>query len=459
MSMSAILLITLYPILFILYVMMRSEAKPRKNILLGVTLPFEARMDETVLAYCKAYKKWLLVVMLLLGILPLGILFITRIGLAMLLFMTWVLLLIVVAYIPYIVYHKKLKALKQARGYMGQSAGKALIDTQVAEKLPQKRSAWWYLPAILISAIPVIATIYQGLAGDKDAFLLLILFGAYLLCTLCLYFFARIIYRQRAEVIDENTQLSIALTRVRRYHWEKSFLYIAWLMALGSLGTWLFMDTGWWYIVFLFLSVAGILFAAIRAELATRKAQYALAAQSGTGVYADDDDNWIWGMFYYNPHDKHFLINNRVGMGTTVNMGRTSGKVMMGFTVLLMLSLPFMGLWLMAEEDAGVRLELTDSALVASHTARAYTIAIEDIQSLALLNALPSGTRVAGTSMDTVLKGNFRLNGIGACKLCLNPQAPPFLVITTGEDVFIVAAQTGDETRSIYAQLENKLHE
>lgn len=44
----------------LMYVLLKNETKFKKNIALGVTLPQEARSDESVLAVLAAFKKWLL---------------------------------------------------------------------------------------------------------------------------------------------------------------------------------------------------------------------------------------------------------------------------------------------------------------------------------------------------------------------------------------------------------------
>ncbi|MGL5316378.1 MAG: DUF5808 domain-containing protein, partial [Peptostreptococcaceae bacterium] len=52
-------------------------------------------------------------------------------------------------------------------------------------------------------------------------------------------------------------------------------------------------------------------------------------SKSKTAVYTvdDDDNNWIFGMFYYNPNDPSFFVQKRFGVGWTVNIGTTKGKI------------------------------------------------------------------------------------------------------------------------------------
>lgn len=41
----------------------------------------------------------------------------------------------------------------------------------------------------------------------------------------------------------------------------------------------------------------------------------------------DDDEHWKAGLFYYNPDDPAFVVDKRVGIGTTFNFGHRWGKV------------------------------------------------------------------------------------------------------------------------------------
>jgi hypothetical protein len=71
-----------------------------------------------------------------------------------------------------------------------------------------------------------------------------------------------------------------------------------------------------------------------------RHLQEKLTIDSGKGWYVDEDDKWIWGMFYYNPNDSRFTVNARVGVNATVNLAHPAGKVTMALVALLMFLIP-----------------------------------------------------------------------------------------------------------------------
>ena len=94
-----------------------NETKFKKNIVLGVTLPKEAHDDPEVVKELSAFKKKLLLVLLLLAVIGL-VLFIPGLSdYKMTVWMTWVDLIIFLPYIPYLRSRSKLLALKEERGW------------------------------------------------------------------------------------------------------------------------------------------------------------------------------------------------------------------------------------------------------------------------------------------------------------------------------------------------------
>ena len=45
------------------------------------------------------------------------------------------------------------------------------------------------------------------------------------------------------------------------------------------------------------------------------------------------------------------------------------------------------------------------------------------------------------------------MEGYGVCELCLNPETPPFLLLETAEETWLLGVESEAETRAIYAEL------
>lgn len=66
---------------------------------------------------------------------------------------------------------------------------------------------------------------------------------------------------------------------------------------------------------------------------------------------AEDDRCWIGGLFYYNPENKHTIVQKKVGVGTTMNLATPIGKGSMILSALiLVLLIPGCCIWVLLLE-------------------------------------------------------------------------------------------------------------
>ena len=158
-------------------------------------------------------------------------------------------------------------------------------------------------------------------------------------------------------------------------------------------------------------------------------------------------------MFYYDPNDRRLVVNDRVGINTSVNLARRGGKAIMGVAAALLIFMPLMGVWIMGEEEAPVELVLTQDALTASHSGSRYQIGLDEIRSIELLDDLPAGLRrMMGTAMDTVQKGRYTSTELGRLTLCLDPRTGPWLLVTTeGGVTYLLGSSTAGAAEAVFA--------
>ena len=199
-----------------------------------------------------------------------------------------------------------------------------------------------------------------------------------------------------------------------------------------------------------------ITFVAIRAEFRTRRIQARLTAESGKYWYVDDDDYWIGGVVYYNPNDSRLLINSRVGVNSTINLAKTSGKVLAVLIALLLLAMPFTGVFLKQTESQSLSLELTDRMLVALRGRTKETLERSKITDVTLLTELPEHmTRNWGTAMDKLMSVSYFIKGIGSAKLSLDPTVPPFLLVCLEDGSrYLIGSRQSGEAEAVYQQLK-----
>ena len=430
-----------YPVLPLMYFQLRNETKPKKNIVLGVTIPYSALQSEKLQSITHSYKRALLRFLICVHIPLIPLFFTSKVSFVFGGMMLWLTAVMAVGFGIYFRYHNRIRLWKQTQGWDSKesSAGAPVcVDVEAIAKGAPILSFWSYLPALLISlALPVYDFIAEPQAADRWPMLLGSLSLTFVIAVLMLL---DLILRRRSEAVNDDSALNAALTQARRGHWCRCCLWCSYLTALQ--GPVLFLMTRGtiselWGMACICLYVFALLFVAIRAEFACRHAQERLAGSVQN--VTDTDGQWPLGMFYFNPEDKRLLVHNRVGTNSTFNIARPAGKVIMALSVLCILMLPFVSVLLISEETSPVVVTLEEDTLLISHAATKKSIPLEQIEDAALLETLPRSFRVAGTGLPTLLKGKFTMQGYAqSCWFCLNPKNGPFLTFMYGDTRYVL---------------------
>jgi len=451
---NIILGITFIPIWPILYFITRNYVKPKKNIILGVTLPQAVHGDDEVMAIVFGFKRWLNLTML--PLLPLMIppFLMKSVGASLTWHMTWLLVLIVLPNAVFAFHREKLMSLKRDRGWFSDAESRTLVDIKAAAIPAMKISGVWFLIPCVISLIPLA---YEFLSSSELVYAAI--YAVFTIITIFFWISYHFIFLLRTETVNEDLTLTLALTRVRRYNWGKFWLAASWLTGVLNIFLWIFSENITAFLVVTLVYTIALLCIALQTEFGTRRAQQRLTAANPGSLYVDEDEFWIWGLFYCNPNDKHFLVNDRIGMNMTVNLAKTGAKVVMGLSLLCIVAMPFIGIWILAEEATPVRLVLSETDLIARHTSNRYTIPLGEIDSVELLEELPLIiSRVNGTSLSNLSKGRFLVRGHGTSFLCLKPDNPPFLMIVAGDRTYFINDIDAGVTIDVYAWLTMPSH-
>lgn len=428
--------------------MLRSSSFERSNMLLAVTLPPEGRADEEALAVCRRFRRRLAAVFWGLTAAMVPALFLPWISVVTLIGCLWLIAAIALPYGAFAAGNREMKALKRRRGWQTAGAGHTVAALPPA-KPPRRLRTAWFVPPMVLSALPVLSVFLDDW-GPAWNIVLASTAGVCLLVTALSLAFYPLVFRQRPDALDEDAALTEALTRVRRYNWTKFWLASSWCTALYSLAVWCCQGSMAWYFVWTAVYSIALVAAGLQTEFAARRAQRRLTLGRSEAPEVDEDDCWLFGLFYYNPDNAHFFVNERVGIGMSMNLAKPAAKWLMGLCVLLILALPLLGVWLMIEEFSPIELRMESGTVVSSQAFTAYRVDADDVESAALLDELPAASRIAGTGLETLLKGAFSVEGYGGATLCLNPQDPPFVVLKTADRTYLFG---GDAAEEIYETL------
>ena len=425
-------------------IMLNNEAKFKKNIVVGVTMPYEAREDTAVLNILKSYKKWMILVNAGMLVLAGACMFFSGDVMIMTSWLIWLDVAIIVPYIPYVYTNIKLKELKVLKGW-DHTRNQQTISVNL-DALPDSQwiSPWVFAPSGLICLLLIFF--------DPEMTVMYILFAV-----MCLSFWAgyRYLYRNKAEMVDENTELTIVLSRIRKYNWGKMWIITSYAMSAYAVMMCFFQNAPLLSMILIIVVTIILCVYAFQIEFKTRHLQEKLTKDSGQEWYADEDDHWIWGIFYYNPNDSRLIINSRIGINSTVNMARTLGKVIMAAVVLLLASMPFMGVWMGAIGSQEIATTIEQDTFTISSGSTSYQIKASDIKEVVLLEELPSHlSRKMGTGMDTYLEGKFSADSIGNVTVLLDPTVSPYILIQTKDGkYYLFGTRDAAKTKDAYQQL------
>ncbi|MBQ1305379.1 MAG: hypothetical protein IIY44_03175, partial [Erysipelotrichales bacterium] len=149
-----ILWLSVFWIVPLMTYMLINETKFHKNIVLGVTLPQEARNDEEIKGVLAKFRRDSIIVCAGLLVLAAVFCFLSSDQKPMTLWGIWLTLAIVVPYIPYVITNAKLKKVKEEKGWK-KTPAVIMVDT-AAIPSPKWMSPVWFVPPFLISLLPVL---------------------------------------------------------------------------------------------------------------------------------------------------------------------------------------------------------------------------------------------------------------------------------------------------------------
>lgn len=429
----------------LMYYMNVNETKFKKNIVIGVTLPYEAREDTDVRQCLARFKKEERITCFILFLIAFSVFIVQDFTAYFTIWLIWIDLVCVVPEIPYVMCNSRLKKIKQEKGW---HSGMPRVAKVNISHLSEEKvlSPWVFVPAILISIIP--------LFFDESLFAPTIVMT---LMTAASWAGYRYLYRYKSEMVDENVDLTNALTSIRRKNWGKLWLITGYSCALYSVSMWISMTHfALGMILFAVITIA-LCVLVFRIELGVRHQQEQLTKDSGHTWYVDDDDKWIGGILYYNPDDSRLLINARIGTNSSFNLAHPAGKVIGVLTVLLLAALPFAGIFLEQMGKQEIVISMTDTAVTAEAGMSDYTINTEDIEEVSLLSELPEGFhRKVGTGMENLSKGTFGSDEYERMKVILDPTTGPYLLIeTTSGEYYLFGTHDGEGVEQIYQEIKN----
>ena len=464
MILNIIMLIAMYPMMMAVCYFMYNSMKPKNGLAFGCTISAVRMKDETLKEIERQWSVEMKRNIVITALLPITAFFVPYVSIQMTIWTVWVFVLIVLLEWPFIKANAKVKDVKRGMGWYDKENPEEFIELKAAGEVRRVKVSTFMVP--VVASMLAVAVVY-GLTfvenemiknvGYVRDFALLILMLA--LANVLFLWVAQWMDRQKTEVISTLSDVNLNYARAKKNIWKDFWLQSSWVTTAY---VWvcaialIFYD--WFDLAILagcvvYTFVVMMLFIPVMRKIREVEARY--EKERDIVVDGDDDRYWIGGLLYNNPKDKHTVVSQRVGMGTTINMATKAGKIWWGVTVIVMLFLPVLLGWLIFEEFTPISLSIKEDELHAIHLKVEHELLLEAIEDVELVEDLPSLTKVVGSAMDTLAKGSFRIKGTGEkCILFLNPQNEKILRFEVDGQTYYMSGFDDEETMAIYERLE-----
>ena len=446
-----ILCIGTYPCILLMYVLLKNEAQSGKGIYYGVTIPKEYRKEPELQTITEEYNRQMKRCLWWMLLLPLPSLFLPWESIVVAVWMIWIAISIFIFFVPFGIANEKLKEVKREKKW----SVEAVTDTEVELKSAGmiRRVKWYhFLPPCVISVIlPVWVAVGDFGPRREPLFIMELTFAG-----ISFLFWAVALWQDRGktQIISCDSDVNVNYNRAKKNVFKTLWVSCVWINVaymiwmLFCVDEWGgFTKMFWWATV---VYAVGTLIPVIWMGKKMVALDKRYEANRNKVTSADNDENWIWGMMYYNPKDRRAMVNKRVGVGTTINMATKGGKATILFLVLTILSFPIISIWVIMLEFTPIQLITDGNQIVANHLREECTISMPAIEEVELLSELPKMSRNSGTAMENLRKGSWSVREEGNCSVFLDPRNELFLRIETPSSRYYLSGVSDAETQAVY---------
>ncbi|MDU2672223.1 MAG: DUF5808 domain-containing protein [Clostridium sp.] len=335
------------------------------GIYFGVRVPLEYKNDIDILRLEKKYKKENIIFVLPL-IMLLNILYIFNIKMWLLL--TYTFISIGITQILPIIYWKKMKRIKNERGWKVLSKNVVIVETGLRQ--PKKNSkikaleTKHYLILLIIPVVisiltlmnynklPELIPVHYNAAGVVDKVVekgttaaYMNLAGIPFMLVLMIFFFVlinKITVNSKSDLFSGKIKGTIE----KKLLFKKYISIFTWILALETLiimslpQVSILFDLGTEIMtipmVILFISIGVFILISYYFGQGGRNIK---TTEEGEENYRDDDDRYILGSIYYNKNDPALMVEKRIGVGWTVNLAHPIGMILMVLPFIIMIGL------------------------------------------------------------------------------------------------------------------------
>ncbi len=438
----------------------------RKNgMILGMHVPDDAVLDDSLLALTRAYTiglrrfQW---INLVIGLTACAVCAFQS-GIGLLLWAIWLIGYCIVLNILLIRAQRRMYALKVRKNwFIGQTHPGLAVDTRVTARAGHFPCSWkWHLLPLLLWVI------FWSIPALRLKLCLVPGGCLFLLCfTLLPVFFLALhqcLATRKNNVYSQESTVNEAINYLEKHTWTLALVIADVISAAAGLylilsmlrsGRPAFSD----YMIYAFIDLAGAS-AIIIGIIHIFRRRSALLGNDAKPLLVDDDEYWKNG-WYFNPQDRHLLIQNRMcATNYTMNMAHPAAKWLLGASAILCIAAIALcigiGVTLFRLDSASVTLTVNDDAVTVDYAFYDCSFFADDIRSLKLIDALPDEyfRRTNGGDTDRVLIGHFQGEFSGNTMMFIYKNKTPVIKIQLAQQTVFINSTDSSQTQRWYEQL------
>lgn len=465
--------------IFITFITLSSANKPKKNMFIAVTLPYDVLESDFIKEVQKEYKSMcnkVYLLMLLTAIpcvFPFWIFKNTTVYIFYL--MLWCMGFAYYGIIPFKLMNRKIKAEKAKNGWFVGEKKVVYCDTKTTLlKNSMPISNKYFLIPILIGIIPLILSI-KNFSSENIAFLIVAILNLGLV--ILLFYIAKVFNKNKLKTYSTDSEINFILNKTEKQMFSIYFLINAIVESLIVLVFYLalfeYIDLKFLNVIvvstLLLSSIVALGFIYIKKKINDLDEELS-SKNKDSEIIVDDDDYWIDGIYYYNPNDSSKMVSSRFGYSMTYNlatkhgyfMGKKLDKIVLIGTLILILVL--MG----PSEISNSSISFSNDSpnISISSFPYSYELDYKDIESIKLTNEpISFKIRTNGMATDTKCIGNFKSDKYGKCRVYLyfknKDDNPPYIVVKLKNskfDYLIYNTKDSQSTKEVYTTLKNKIN-
>ena len=465
--------------IFITFITLSSANKPKKNMFMAVTLPYDVLESDFIKEVQKEYKSMcnkVYLLMLLTAIpcvFPFWIFKNTTVYIFYL--MLWCMGFAYYGIIPFKLMNRKIKAEKAKNGWFVGEKKVVYCDTKTTLlKNSMPISNKYFLIPILIGIIPLILSI-KNFSSENIAFLIVAILNLGLV--ILLFYIAKVFNKNKLKTYSTDSEINFILNKTEKQMFSIYFLINAIVESLIVLVFYLalfeYIDLKFLNVIvvstLLLSSIVALGFIYIKKKINDLDEELS-SKNKDSEIIVDDDDYWIDGIYYYNPNDSSKMVSSRFGYSMTYNLATKHGyfmskkldKIVLIGTLILILVL--MG----PSEISNSSISFSNDSpnISISSFPYSYELDYKDIESIKLTNEpISFKIRTNGMATDTKCIGNFKSDKYGKCRVYLyfknKDDNPPYIVVKLKNskfDYLIYNTKDSQSTKEVYTTLKNKIN-